>query len=70
MANLRSPFARAGDTSDIGNASPPAPSEPDGGGPDIFAAIQKQLGLRLDKMPGVPVDIIVVDSVDKTPTED
>jgi uncharacterized protein (TIGR03435 family) len=53
-----------------GNASPPAASDPDGGGPNIFAAIQKQLGLRLDKTAEVPLDMIVVESVDKVPTED
>jgi len=31
---------------DSGNASPPAASDPEGGGPNIFVAIQKQLGLR------------------------
>jgi len=52
-----------------GNAAPPAASDP-GGGPSIFAAIQKQLGLRLDKTPDVPLDMIVVESVDKVPTAD
>ncbi len=47
----------------------PEASEPDGGLPNIFAAIQKQLGLRLDKTADVPVDVIVVESVDKVPTE-
>jgi uncharacterized protein (TIGR03435 family) len=45
-----------------------AASDPDGGGPSIFAAIQKQLGLRLDKTADIPLDVIVVDSVDKLPT--
>ena len=56
--------------SDAANGSPPAPSDPGGGGPNIFAAIQKQLGLRLDKTADVPLDIIVVESVDKVPTAD
>jgi uncharacterized protein (TIGR03435 family) len=53
--------------SDAGNGSPRA-SEPDGGGPNIIAAIQKQLGLRLDKTVDVPLDVIVVESLDKVPT--
>ncbi|HEY4360455.1 MAG TPA: TIGR03435 family protein [Bryobacteraceae bacterium] len=47
-----------------------ATSDPEGGGPNIFVAIQKQLGLRLDKTTDIPLDVIVVDSVDKVPTED
>ena len=34
-----------------------------------LVAVQKQPGLRLDKTPDVPLDVIVVDSVDKVPTE-
>ena len=45
-----------------------AASDPDGGGPSIFEAIQKQLGLRLDKTADIPMDVIVVESVDKVPT--
>jgi uncharacterized protein (TIGR03435 family) len=36
--------------------------------PEIFAALQKQLGLRLEKTTEVPVRVVVVDSVDKIPT--
>ena len=53
-----------------GNAAPPAASDLGGGGPNIFTAIQKQLGLRLDKTADVPLDMIVVESVDKVPTPD
>jgi uncharacterized protein (TIGR03435 family) len=49
-------------------SSPPVASEPQGDLPNIFTAIQKQLGLRLDKVADVPLDVIVVDSVDKLPT--
>ena len=36
--------------------------------PDIFTAIQEQLGLKL--LPAkVPVDYLVIDHVDRTPTE-
>jgi uncharacterized protein (TIGR03435 family) len=43
------------------------PSEP-GGLPDIFVALQKQLGLRLDKSTDVSMDVIVVENLDKVPT--
>jgi len=46
-----------------------AESDDAGGGPSIISAIQKQLGLRLDKTTDVPLDLVVVDSVDKVPTE-
>ena len=55
---------------DSAAGAPAVASDPDGGGPNIFVAIQKQLGLRLDKSADVPLDVIVVDSVDKVPTED
>jgi len=52
-------------------ASPtPAASEPEGGGlPGIFVALEKQLGLKLEKVKDVPVDVIVIDRVDKLPIE-
>ena len=36
--------------------------------PDIFVALQKELGLRLDKTADVAMDVIVVESLAKTPT--
>ena len=43
----------------------------DSGSPQlgIFKAIEKQLGLKLEKTSDVPADLIVVDHVDKIPTE-
>jgi uncharacterized protein (TIGR03435 family) len=35
--------------------------------PDIFAALQSQLGLKLERKP-VPVEVLVIDHMDKTPT--
>lgn len=37
--------------------------------PELFVALRRKLGLRLEKTAGVPVDVIVVDSVDKAPVE-
>jgi uncharacterized protein (TIGR03435 family) len=54
---------------DPGNVAPPAAGDPDAGLPNILTAIQKQLGLRLNKTADVPVDMIVVESLDKVPTE-
>ncbi|MGB6687167.1 MAG: M56 and DUF3738 domain-containing protein [Terracidiphilus sp.] len=41
-----------------------APPPPDASGPDIFTAIQEQLGLKLESEKG-PVDVIVIDHIDK-----
>jgi uncharacterized protein (TIGR03435 family) len=49
-------------------AGPPNPTDSPGGIPNIFEALRRQLGLRLVKVTDVPLDVIVVDHVDKTPT--
>lgn len=40
------------------------PPPPDTSGPDIFTAVQEQLGLKLESEKG-PVDVIVIDHIDK-----
>jgi uncharacterized protein (TIGR03435 family) len=44
---------------------PPTVQDP---APSLFAAVQEQLGLKLESAKE-PVDVLVVDSIDKTPTE-
>jgi uncharacterized protein (TIGR03435 family) len=52
----------------IGGMLNPPPVDADGGPrPDIFAALEQQLGLKLEKTK-VPVDVLVIDHIEKTPT--
>lgn len=50
------------------NAKPTDTATDTGAYPEIFVALQKELGLRLEKTMDVPVRVVVVDSVDKIPT--
>jgi uncharacterized protein (TIGR03435 family) len=47
----------------------PEPDSPDADLRDLFVTLREQLGLRLNKTAGVPVDVIVVDRIDKVPVE-
>ena len=38
-------------------------------GPNIFTAVQQQLGLKLTKSADVQIDVMLIDHLDKTPTE-
>jgi uncharacterized protein (TIGR03435 family) len=38
--------------------------------PDVFGVLEKQLGLKLERIQSVPVEFIVVDSALKAPTPD
>jgi uncharacterized protein (TIGR03435 family) len=49
-------------------SGPPNRTDAPDGVPNIFVALQKQLGLKLVKVKEIPLDVIVVDHADKTPT--
>ena len=51
------------------DAGMPIANDPGEGLPNIFTAVEKQLGLKLVKVKDVPVDVLIVDSADKVPTE-
>jgi uncharacterized protein (TIGR03435 family) len=51
-----------------GGAAPSEASDPGGGGSTVFASVEK-LGLKLESRKA-PVEQVVVDSVEKAPTED
>jgi len=51
-------------------AGAPRPAPPEGASemPDLFTAVQDQLGLKLEKKRG-PMDVLVIDRAEKTPRE-
>ena len=49
-------------------APPPQPSDSPSEVPNIFVALQRQLGLKLVKIEDIPLDLVIVDHVDKIPT--
>lgn len=53
----------------IMSTTPAAALDPSPGFPNLFVAVQKELGLRLIKTADVPMDVVVVDALDKTPTQ-
>jgi uncharacterized protein (TIGR03435 family) len=54
----------------IPNVPPPADAaNPGDGGPNIFRAVEEQLGLMLVKTKNVGVDVLVIDRAEKVPTE-
>jgi uncharacterized protein (TIGR03435 family) len=61
-----SPEGLAGGPAATTPASDPALDKEDA--PSVFTAVQEQLGLRLQQKNG-PVDVLVIDHVEKTPTE-
>jgi uncharacterized protein (TIGR03435 family) len=73
-------FSPEGMNGAMGPMPPPPPPPPGGGGSvavsvaesepllDIFGAVQAQLGLKLEPKKG-PVELIVIDHIEKTPTE-
>jgi uncharacterized protein (TIGR03435 family) len=52
-------------------AQPSTPDvlDPGDGGPSLFTALEKQLGLKLVKTKSLPVDLLIIDQLDKTPTD-
>ena len=51
-----------------GGPGAPEAALPDDSAPSIFSAVQDQLGLKLESKKG-PVDTLVIDHIEKTPTE-
>jgi uncharacterized protein (TIGR03435 family) len=63
------PVSAVGAPQPPGDASAAAAASEPAGGPTVFMAVEKQLGLRLEKAKDIPLDVIVVDHIDKVPTE-
>ncbi len=52
-----------------GQPEAPTAADPTEGAPNLFTAVEKQLGLKLQKVKEVPVDVLVIDRAEKVPTE-
>jgi uncharacterized protein (TIGR03435 family) len=63
-AGVLSPFAAAPGASEGTTGTTPS------GLPDLFGALEKQLGLRLVPVKNVPIDVLIIDKVEKTPLGD
>jgi uncharacterized protein (TIGR03435 family) len=66
--SIRSPGENLSAPTD-GEPGAPLVSDPAEGVHDLFTALEKQLGLKLVKVKDAPVDVLIVDSADKVPTE-
>ena len=66
MGNVSSPFGNVSSPLPGMENNAPAASEPSG--PDLFTALQEQLGLKLQPKK-VTIEIFVIDHIEKTPTE-
>jgi uncharacterized protein (TIGR03435 family) len=57
------------DTVNGASAVPSHGTDSPSGEPNIFEALQRQLGLKLVKVKDIPLEVIVVDHLDKIPTD-
>jgi uncharacterized protein (TIGR03435 family) len=64
FANLPLLAGRGGD----GGPAPQSATDPGSGLPNIFTALEQQLGLKLVKVKDVPLDVIIIDHAEKVPT--
>jgi uncharacterized protein (TIGR03435 family) len=49
--------------------SPQTDSNDSAEGPSLLSALESQLGLRLQRKKSAPVEILVIDHIERTPTE-
>ncbi|HTP33752.1 MAG TPA: TIGR03435 family protein [Candidatus Acidoferrales bacterium] len=61
------PGPKGPEPGEVGGNAAEAPRDSNESGPTIFIALQEHLGLKLESRRG-PVDLLVVDSVEKAPT--
>jgi len=68
MGMLPMPPQQHADVPAAGPGAGPAPAGPADSGPNLVTAVQEQLGLKLESKKG-PLDLIVIDRIEKVPTE-